>query len=111
MFYDNFEKLCAERGKSVYAVCNACGIKPSTSSSWKKNGNTPNGDVLALLAEQLNVTVDRLLGREEQDEVTAYLDELRNRSEMRMLFSVSKDATKEKIEQAVKIIEALRKNE
>ena len=38
-----------------------------------------------------------------------YLEELKNRPEMRMLFSLAKGATKEDIEQAVKIIEALKK--
>lgn len=44
-------------------------------------------------------------------ELTAYLEELRNRPEMRMLFSVAKGATKEDVEKAVAIIEALRKTE
>ena len=42
-------------------------------------------------------------------ELTEYLEMLKNRPECRMLFKVSKDATKEDVEQAVKIIEALRK--
>ena len=40
-------------------------------------------------------------------ELTEYLDELQNRSEMRMLFSVSKGATKEQIEAIVHMIEAM----
>lgn len=44
-------------------------------------------------------------------ELTEYLEQLRNRPEMRMLFSVSKGATKADIEKAVAIIEALRKTE
>ena len=40
-----------------------------------------------------------------------YLEELKNRSEMRMLFSLAKGATKEDVMQAVKIIEALKKDE
>ena len=44
-------------------------------------------------------------------ELTMYLEELRSRPEMRMLFSVAKDATKEDVEKAVAIIEALRKTE
>lgn len=44
-------------------------------------------------------------------ELTAYLEELRTRPELRMLFSVTKDASKEDVEKAVAIIEALRKTE
>ena len=44
-------------------------------------------------------------------ELQEYLEELKNRSEMRMLFSLAKGATKEDVMQAVKIIEALKKDE
>lgn len=44
-------------------------------------------------------------------ELTTYLDSLRTRPEIRMLFSVAKDATKADVEKAVAIIEALRKTE
>lgn len=44
-------------------------------------------------------------------ELTMYLEELRSRPEMRMLFSIAKDATKEDVEKAVAIIKALRQAE
>ena len=44
-------------------------------------------------------------------ELGEYLEMLRNRSECRMLFSLAKGATKEDVEKAVAIIEALRKTE
>ena len=44
-------------------------------------------------------------------ELTAYLDSLRNRPELRLLFSVAKGATKADVEKTVAIIEALRKTE
>ena len=47
----------------------------------------------------------------EDEELTEYLEELKNRSEMRMLFSVTSKCTKEEVEQAVRIIEALRNEE
>ena len=55
---------------------------------------------------------DKLRGRlpELPDaELWAYLEELKTRPEMRMLFKCAADATKEDIVQAVKIIEALQK--
>jgi len=45
------------------------------------------------------------------EELTEYLEQPRTRPEMRMLFSISKNATKEDVERAVAIIEALRKTE
>lgn len=47
----------------------------------------------------------------QDSELTAYLEELRTRPEMRMLFSVAKGASKADVEKAVAIIEALRKTE
>ena len=45
------------------------------------------------------------------DETLALIDSLRTRPEMKILFSVSKKATKEDILKTIKIIEALRNNE
>ncbi|MDI9487215.1 MAG: helix-turn-helix transcriptional regulator [Bacillota bacterium] len=42
------------------------------------------------------------------DELTEYLEELKNRSEMRMLFKTVRGATKKDVEAAVRIIEALK---
>lgn len=47
------------------------------------------------------------LEKSEDLELQEYLEELKNRSEMRMLFKLAKGATKEDVEKAVKIIEAL----
>lgn len=46
---------------------------------------------------------------EEDEELNEYLEMLKTRKECRMLFQLAKNATKEDVEQAVKIIEALRK--
>lgn len=43
------------------------------------------------------------------EELTEYLEILKSRPEMRMLFQISKDATKEDVEAAVRVIEAIRK--
>lgn len=44
----------------------------------------------------------------DDQELNEYLEVLKTRPEMRMLFQLSKDATKEDVEAAVRIIEALR---
>ena len=41
------------------------------------------------------------------EELTEYLEELRTRPEMKMLFQLTKDATKEDVEKAVRVIEAM----
>ena len=114
MFYDIFLQLCEEKGVKPTPVTEAIGINKSSATKWKK-GATPNGDTLQKLAEYFNVSVDYLLGNEktssaeltEDDELNIYLEELKNRKEMRMLFKLASGATKEDVEKAVAIIEAL----
>ena len=66
------------------------------------------------VAVGFGVSAGVLLGREDEPlvnndpELTEYLEVLRDRPEMRMLFSITKCAAKEDVEAAVKIIEALR---
>lgn len=95
------------------------GIKQNTLSYWEQGIYDPDNESLKKLADLFDCSIDYLLGKTEQkkslvngdEELSDYLEELKNRSEMRMLFSVSKSCTKEEVEQAVRIIEALRKGE
>lgn len=116
MFYDRFLNLCKQIGKKPSAVAAELGINKSNVSNWKNNGYTPRGEVLQRIADYFSISVDELLTGErpaspENGELAEYLEELKNREEMRMLFKLSKGCTKEEVEQAVRIIEALRKND
>lgn len=71
---------------------------------------------IVIFADALHTTPAYLMGWEESEtqgsiedeDLQEYLEHLKNRPEMRMLFSTLKGATKEDVERAVKIIEALR---
>lgn len=116
MFYDTFSALCVQNGVSPNKACIDCAISRTSVAKWKK-GATPNGATVSKIADYFGVTTDYLLGNEQKEEplvngdkeLTEYLEMLKNRSECRMLFKLAKTATKEDVEQAVKIIEALRK--
>jgi len=119
MFYDKFVELCNENGLSPNKAALLIGFDRTLTSKWKSTGYTPRQEILVKIAEYFGVTTDYLLGNSDEknkplvnndEELTDYLEELKNRKEMRMLFSVSKGCTKEEVEQAVRIIEALRKN-
>ena len=75
-FYENFEKLCHERG--ITQVCSKeaeekLGIKKGTISAWKRDrAKTPSSKYLKLLTERLNTTMDYLLG--ETNDPTDYSD-------------------------------------
>ncbi len=115
--------LRTQLGMSQTELGKKVGVK--TSAIYKyENGLVVNlkRSTIDKLAEALGTTGSYLMGYDDEQkpstplvnddpELTEYLETLRTRPEMRMLFSVSKDATKEDVEKAVAIIEALRKTE
>ena len=72
----------------------------------------PTLETIRAISKTLHCTLDDFADSpsdfKEADDLTEYLEELRYRPEMRMLFSISKGATKEDVEKAVRIIEALK---
>ena len=121
MFYDLFCRLCEEKGVSVTRATVEMGLSRTIGSKWKRTGATPNGETLSRIAEYFGVTTDYLLGSEApetqqaaidtvDDDLREYLDELRNRPEQRLLFSVTKNATRGQIEAIVKMIEEMQGN-
>ena len=61
MFYENFKRLCSERGTTPTAVAKAIGISTSMTANWKKGG-VPRADTLQKVADYFGVTSDYLLG-------------------------------------------------
>lgn len=126
-FYEKFYKLCRENGTRPSPVCTAIGISKSGATRWKA-GSTPDGDTILKICKYFDVPVSYFYDEEPETEKAAspapveaerdgdgygdvvdLLTEMRDRPEMRMLFKLAKGATREDVEQAVKIIEALRK--
>lgn len=120
MFWDNFVILCNKKGKSPNGACAELGFSKNTATKWK-HGSVPYDTTLQKIADYFGVTVAYLKGIEEKeeaptaetveaDDLNEMLEELKNRPEMRMLFSLDKGATKEDVELAVQIIERMRRN-
>ena len=89
------------------------GISKSSVSMYECGNREPEFDLLEKMADLLQVDMNVLLGRGEplvnnDPELTAYLEALRDRPEMRALFRLSQNATREDVETAVTILEALR---
>ncbi len=116
--YKRIEELCKRQGTDITKMCRELNI-PRSSLSELKSGRAKSisADKVAKIANYFGVSALYITdGIEEEkplvnndEELTEYLEELKNRDEMRMLFSVTKTCTKEEVEQAVRIIEALRK--
>ena len=111
------EKLAAlrkEKGLTQAELAARLGISKSAVSMYERGNREPELELLQAMADFFHVSASTMLGRAEDGLVNAdpalteYLEALRDRPEMRMLFSVTKNATREDVEAAVKIIEALR---
>ena len=109
--------LRKERGLTQKQVATDLDVAQALLSHYEKGKRECGLEFLVKAADYYNVSTDYLLGKEEQkekplvngdEELTEYLEILKTRPEMRMLFQLSKDATKEDVEAAVRIIEALR---
>lgn len=120
--YNRIISLCEQKGISGYRLCKDIGIQPSILTDLKMGRqNGLSAQNAEKVASYFGVSVGYLLGTdtkkaptnegERDDELTELLDMLRTRPECRMLFSLAKGATKEDIERAVAIIEALREKE
>ena len=114
-----------ELGLTMKEVASAIGVSEATVSRWE-SGAIANmrRDRNALYADVLKTTPTFIMtGNAEEepnatdkennpivldDDALELLEELKERPEMRTLFSVSRKATKEDILKAVKIIEALK---
>lgn len=69
MFWDNFLKICETHNTKPNTVAKLIGISNATCTKWK-NGAIPNGETLLKLADYLGVSVDYLLGREQQPQTS-----------------------------------------
>lgn len=59
MFYDEMQRVCAEKGVKPTTVLKECGFSSGNMSKWK-NGTSPTVDVAARLAQQLGVSLSYL---------------------------------------------------
>lgn len=104
-------------GKTPNAVATELGKSSGSVTSWK-NGTIPYEKTLQQIADYFGITKEELIGEfipskqkappvNGDAELTEYLEELRTRPEMRMLFHTFAGATKEQVEAIVKAWETM----
>ena len=106
-------ELREEHGMTQSALAAKIGCAASTISMYEQGRREPTFEVLRAIAAVFSVPVESFINSptpSEDEEIWSLREELRRRPEMRMLFSVSKKASREDIMKTVKIIEALRGN-
>lgn len=114
---EKLNDLMNEKNRNVNDISVKTGIPPSTIYSIIKRNNTKMDlDVLQTIADELGVTLDYFLSKPRstanryfvQEDTAEYLEGLHKRPELKALFSATKNATKEDIEKAMKVIEVLK---
>ena len=68
MFWNNFVKLCTQRGTTPTAVVHILGVAGGSVTKWK-NGAVPRDVTLQRIADYFGVTVDYLLGKENAPDI------------------------------------------
>ena len=115
IFQQKFNALLSERGITQKEIATICGVSTSTVSTWSKGLNIPRMDKIERLANHFDLQVSYFVERDSlaqsPNELNEYLEILKTRPECRMLFSLAKDSSKEDVEKAVAIIEAIRRTE
>lgn len=120
---DIIKNLCLENGTNVTTLCKQITGSSGNLPTWNK-GNIRN-DYLVKIADYFNVSTDYLLGKtevrnyeetarkcmlrtpEEEQELNDYLEQVHNDPNLRMMFKLTKGATKADVEKAVEIIKTL----
>lgn len=107
MFWNKFVELCNQKGVSPNFVARELGITSGTVTSWKKGG-TPRDTTLRKIADYFGVSVDYLLGRDqdflqhcaapEKEKEPPLLEQLNN---------IMKDMTEEELEELNRYVDYL----
>lgn len=104
MFKDVLKELRLKSGLNQKELGDRLGLSKSTISMYELGEREPSLEILEAIADYFNVDMNTLTdskaSTELNQELQEYLEELKNRSEMRMLFSLAKNATKEDVLQS-----------
>jgi transcriptional regulator with XRE-family HTH domain len=114
---DKIFDLLILRGKQQKELTDFLGIDKGVSSQWKTGKSRSYLKYIDKIAEFLEVSTDELLSTGEgssnpvylDDETLEFIDTLRKRPEMKTLFKVSRNASKEDVEMTVDIIEKFKR--
>lgn len=111
--YDRIQELCRQHDTNITAMCRELDITRSALSELHA-GRTRSlsSDTILKIADYFATSPAYIINGSTgvtyatKSDVNDYLEALRTRPEVKMLFSIAKDASKEEVEKAVKIIEA-----
>lgn len=111
---DRILELRTRHGLTQAELGAVAGVTDKAVSSWEKGIRAPRMGAIQKMADYFHIPKSQIIEDDAalvngDPELTEYLEELKNRSELRALFALTKNASKEDVERAIKIVEALRK--
>ncbi len=117
-FSETLIRLRKQDGLTQMEAAERMGISRSALAMYETGKREPDFETLELIADFYNVNMDTLIGRSDppqpeelvngDPELTELLTRARDDPNIRMLFSVTKNATAEDIEKTIKIIQMLK---
>ncbi len=120
LFSIRLKEYRKSHGLSQDALAKILGTSKQVISHYETGQRIPKISVVQAYAKTLNIDSSYFLegssptfspATTEDKELTEYLEILKTRPECRMLFKLTKDASKADVEKAVAIVEALRRTE
>ena len=115
-FKERLKEVRLKRGLTQTQLANIIGSQSSEISKLELGKVKPTYKTALKLVHALDVSYDYLFGRDDlsyysdDEDVIKCLEYARDNPDIRMLFSVAKDATKEDIETTIAIVKALKAN-
>ena len=113
------QQLRKERHLTQEQLAQTLGLAKSSISMYENGKREPDFATMEQLADYFGVDMDTLYGRAPSVEATGRIDAdsleilraVRERPEMKILFSVSRDVTAEELIEAIHIVEGLKSRE
>lgn len=119
LFSNRLSSLMSERNINQREIAQVVGVSESTVGKWLLLKAIPRMGVIQKLADYFNVgksyfledVPDQTQGYYTDPEVAEYAEELRTNPELRVLFSSSRNLTKEQMQEAYNFIKFLKMKE
>ena len=112
---ERLKQLRAQRGYSQAELAEKLHVSKSTISMIEAGSRKPSVEVMELIADFFNVSLDYLRGEDDgspyylDPEVAELAKALYERPEMRVLFDASRNATTEDVKMAAELLDRLSK--
>lgn len=69
MFYTRLKKICQEKGTTITGMLKELNLSTGSTGNWKK-GQLPKGEVLVLIADYLDTSIDYLIQGEYKSDLS-----------------------------------------